>query len=100
MNIRSRTGSGGEESIPRQVLLESDSYGTHNPLDWNTMPLSLRERFPHWKDQKFPSPDIKRKDTDKEGHMMDGWAIKCVDGWTIKCVDGWAIKCVDGWTNR
>ena len=79
MDIRSHSGSEGEDPTPRQILLKSDSYGTHNPLDWNTMPLSLREKFPHWNDQKFPSPDINRKDADNEG-QYDGWMGDCVCG--------------------
>ena len=71
MDIRSHTSTEGENHTPRQILLKSDNYGTHNPLDWNTMPLTLRERFPHWENQTFPSPDVKRKDTDDE-RQYDG----------------------------
>ena len=30
--------------------LEGDGQGLHNPLAWDSVPSSLREKFPHWKD--------------------------------------------------
>lgn len=42
--------SGSVEKPAATVASYGGVQGLHNPLDWNSVPSVLQEKFPHWKD--------------------------------------------------
>lgn len=46
--------------------LEGDGQGLHNPLAWDSIPSSLQEKFPHWKDKSPLKPQGQGADSQGE----------------------------------
>ena len=61
----------------QQVFQRSDCSITRNPLAWDNMPSTLRQQFPHWEKQAFPSPDVNRRGS------LDSPGNKCMDSWHV-----------------
>lgn len=57
----------------QQKFVQSESMGTHNPLDWNQMPAALQQHFPHWKQQEFHSPDNDKRILPLSTERVNGW---------------------------
>lgn len=46
------SGSVEHPSSPKiDLKLEGGGHGLHNPLAWDSVPSSLKEQFPHWKER-------------------------------------------------
>ncbi len=51
--------------------------GLHNPLSWDCVPSSLKEKFPHWKESSpLAAPAHPRTSSEGQGWVRDVTCVK------------------------
>ncbi len=59
---------------PPEVRLYCDEGGLKNPMDWGAMPTSLKQKFPHWKE------NLSEKKPRSQSSLTTGEACKECEG--------------------